>query len=222
MVNTRLFHTATRLLDGRVLVAGTRTPKSSNDSAELYDPVGNAWHATASMKVFRSSTTATLLSDGKVLVAAGFDISKLGLAAYLYSAEVYDPAADQWTFTGSLSVARSLHEAAALTTGKVLVTGGTGGNPLGPIASSELYDPATKLWSPTGSMTTTRSQFALTELADGRVLAVGGVGPDRFAGPLSSAELYDPAAGTWTATGSLSVGRINIQVRTSNLDAPGR
>jgi hypothetical protein len=65
-------------------------------------------------------------------VAAGFDISKQGSAAYLNSAEMYDPAGDQWTLTGYLSVARSQHEAAALTAGKVLVAGGTGGNPLVP------------------------------------------------------------------------------------------
>jgi hypothetical protein len=52
MVNTRFFHTATRLLDGRVLVAGTSTSTTNLNSAELYDPVGNAWHATASMNLF--------------------------------------------------------------------------------------------------------------------------------------------------------------------------
>src|SRR2546423_9243572 len=75
------------------------------------------------------------------------------------------------------------------------------------LASAELYDPATGTWSPAGSFDTGRVFHTATLLADGKVLVAAGRGRDSGFIELASAELYDPATGTWSATGSLSTAR---------------
>lgn len=140
---------------------------------------------TGSMNVARISHTATLLSNGEVLVAGG-GTSNFG---YLASAELYNPSSGSWTLTGTMTTARQGHQAVLLRSGEVLVAGGV--NASGTLASAELYDPSKGVWTPTGSMKTARSGFSLTLLSDGEVLAVQG----------TSAELYDPSRGAWTNTG---------------------
>src|SRR5437762_549573 len=85
--------------------------------------------------------TATLLRNGKVLVAGGYGLNGESLT----SAELYDPASGTWTATGSLVAARSLHTATLLPNGKVLVAGGYN-SIVGRLASVELYDPASETW----------------------------------------------------------------------------
>src|SRR6266436_6705522 len=113
-------------------------------TAIMDDP---SWTATGSMNTARYDHSATLLPDGKVLVAGG---SK---ARYLRSAELYDPTAGTWTATGSLGTARDGHTATLLPSGKVLVAGGDNGSAL---ASAELYDPASGSWAATGSLANAR------------------------------------------------------------------
>src|SRR2546430_3627123 len=116
----------------------------------------------------RASATATLLPSGKVLVAGGFDG-----AVPLASAELYDPAANRWTLTASMTVGRLQHSATLLANGKVLVAGGNlpSGSYAVATASAELYDPATGTFTATGAMTKPRAVFTLTPLLDGTVLA---------------------------------------------------
>ena len=207
-------YTATLLANGKVLVAGgAGGAVGSNDfnSAELYDPATGTWTLTGSMKDARRSHTATLLPDGKVLVAGGFfDIpnSILQSGSPLSSAELYDPASGTWTTTGQLTEARYDHTATLLPDGKVLIAGGRGGpSRYGPsIASAEVYNPANGTWTAIGSLNTARRFHTATLLSAGKVLVAGGV--DSHERYLASAELYDPQIGTWTSTANLGTVRV--------------
>ena len=154
---------------------------------------------TGALATTRSSHTATVLADGKVLVVGGTDKNHLGLDR----AELYDRKTGTWNPTGSLRVARVAHTATLLASGKVLVSGGR----FGPdsINTAELYDPATGEWSTTGSLKVARSSHTATLLPGGLVLVAGGVGTQDFPDRVNTAELYDPAIGKWRATGSLTL-----------------
>jgi N-acetylneuraminic acid mutarotase len=200
MGTARASHTATLLPVGKVLVVGGLNAGGASGvlaSAELYDPANGTWTVTGSLSTARDFQTATLLPNGKVLVAGGSDNT-----TSFTSAELYDPASGTWMVTGSLSFARYLHTATLLPNGKVLVTGGFGST--GPIASAELYDPASGTWAPTGSLIAARDSHTATLLPKGKVLIAAGEGSS---GALTSAELYDPASGTWTPAGALAAAR---------------
>jgi N-acetylneuraminic acid mutarotase len=197
MSQFRFSHTATLLANGSVLVAGGEPGGSGPtaapvNSTEIFDPVGGTWTPIGSMTVARSRHSATLLPNGKLLVAGGYNQNGGGLV--LASAEIYDPVAATWTLTGSMSVARELQSATLLPNGKVLVAGGL--DAVGTSASAEIYDPVAATWTLTGSMSAARQGPSATLLANGTVLVAGG-------GP-ANAEIYDPAAGTWSLAGSLS------------------
>ena len=147
----------------------------------------------------RMSHTATLLPDGKVLVAGG---NKTNLA-FLSGAELFNPGSGTWTATGGLTDARGLHTATLLPNGKVLVVGGLNSASNGPV-SVELYDPADGTWTATGALTNAIVLHAAALLPDGKVLVAGGAGTN---GNLSNAELYEPASGTWAVTGSMTTTR---------------
>jgi hypothetical protein len=183
MGEKRWQHTATLLPDGRVLVAGGNKQFSSGQlaGAEIYDPIAHTWTATPPMVTPRFGHTATLLPSGVVLVAGGDDGT-----SRIDTAEVYDPAANKWTATGSLAAKRMDHTATPLLNGQVLVAGGFG-NTYAAVGGAELYSSGT--WAATGSLGTPRGGHRAVRLANGRVLAVGGWN----AGPLATAELYEPA-----------------------------
>jgi Galactose oxidase, central domain/Kelch motif len=107
MAEAHVSHTATRLLDGKVLVAGGNTW-----SAELYDPRTNEWSSAGSMAVARTDHTATLLPDGRVLVTGGANGN-----TDLPSAELYDPVTNQWSPVSSMASARKKHAAILLPDG---------------------------------------------------------------------------------------------------------
>jgi len=177
------------------------------ESTALASPpqIAPSWNFTGSLNAHRRVHTATMLPNGKILVAGGY-----GGSGFLNSAELYDPNTGTWSVTGSLSVARYLPTATLLPNGKVLVAGGysnTAPPSFGITDSAELYDPATGTWSVTGNLTTHRAWHSAALLPNGKVLLAGGAGGSNNSSILNTAELYDPATGTWSVTGSLIAAR---------------
>jgi hypothetical protein len=204
----RIGPVAVRLADGRVLLVGGTTvdPGGTNvdlSTAEIYDPATGTWTATGSMPSARTAgggngqgrPTATLLADGRVLIAGG-----LGSIGPLASAVLFDPRTGSFVATGSMTVGRSNAAATLLADGRVLIIGGDATLTQTPLpavalASAEIFDPSTGRFSATGSLRTERFEESATLLPDGRVLVAGG--SNSFGQPLST-ELYDPATGTFS------------------------
>lgn len=199
-------HTATLLPDGKVLAAGGSYHGSVygafdvyTNAARLYDPASGTWSETGTMAGARARHTATLLPNGKVLVAGGYNGATT--PAVRASAELYDPATGTWSPTGNLMHPRCNHTATLLRSGKVLVVGGNNQGASGAaVDTAELYDPSTGTWTETGSLIDDRAFHTATLLASNRVLVTGGRNGN---GALATAELYDPATGNWNSTGNL-------------------
>ncbi len=125
--------------------------------------------------------------------------------------QVHASGLGSWTVTGSMTAQRYYFQMVLLQTGKVLAIGGFSviGQGIGPVASAELYDPSTGQWTPTGSMQLARAAFTATVLPNGHVLVAGGQCNCGSNGDTATAELYDPATGTWSPTGSMAITRVN-------------
>ncbi len=205
LTTTRTNHLQVLLDTGEVLVVGGgSTPDASSAlaTAELYNPTpapqaGN-WMLGRPMGTRRHKHTATVLANGKVLVAGGNNGTDI-----LHTAELDDPATNRWSPTNNtLAVPRENHTATVLANGKVLVVGGSAGTTTN---TAELYDPTTNTWSATGALTWARDSHTATLSATGKVLVTGG----RANGTTTStAELYDPGTGQWSSVSSLSEARI--------------
>ena len=164
--------------------------------------------------------SATLLNNGKVLIAGGCYPG----ANILQTAELYDPAAKTFSPAGNMIAARCGQSATLLQDGKVLIAGGIGSNGGAPVPSAEVYDPSTGTFTPTtGPMTTVRVFNVATLLQNGSVLIAGGC---NATGILSSAELYDPSTGIFTPTigGNMTTPRegSNIALTPSAVLSDGR
>jgi hypothetical protein len=177
---------------------------------------------TGSMNIARAFHTATLLQNGQVLVAGGLCTHSAQCAGAgtdpTATAELYNPATGQWTFTGSMSTPRQGHTATLLANGDVLVTGGFTDSEL-IVDRAELYNPSTGTWSTTGSMTVGRFLHSAVLLQNGEVLVaagfvpVGACCPNCYCtDPTTTAELYHPSTGTFTATASMNVERGESQL----------
>jgi N-acetylneuraminic acid mutarotase len=209
MSYSRAFHAAVALQDGRVLVVGgegasgnTATATTlSLKSVEIYDPSANTWTTKTSMSTARTAPTATLLSNGNVLVTGGVTTTAT-TTTYQSSAELYNPTTDTWTPAGTMtgSVGRAYHTATLLTSGKVLVAGGTT-NGTASTTLASLYDPTANTWTATaGAMPTGHFLHTATLMRNGKVLVAGGVTSGTTS--VSTAATYDPTTNTFTATTS--------------------
>ncbi|CAF5023551.1 unnamed protein product, partial [Rotaria sp. Silwood1] len=183
MTSGRYDHTASVLVNGKVLVAGGHGTDGYSyrgylNSTEIYDPETGIWTKTGNMTMGRVGHTASVLTNGKVLVSGGFGYDGYSYRGYLNSTEIYDPKTGTWTKTGNMTIGRRGHTASVLANGKVLVAGGLGYDEYGQgrtFNSSEIYDPETEIWTMIGDMTVGRYFHTASVLANGKVLVAGGL-----------------------------------------------
>jgi len=156
-----------------------------------------------SMLTPRTDHTATLLNNGKVLIAGGNNNSAAGSNG-LNTAELYDPVAKTFTAShGTMSTTRTRHTATLLLDGTVLLAGGDNSTT---VTTADIYDPSTDSFHATaGHMTTVRaSGHSAVGLPNGKVLIAGGDYPPTNQGFPGTAEVFDPVTGTFTATGAMN------------------
>jgi len=214
MHQPRVGQAAVLLRDGRVLMAGGFQPGTETATTEIYDPATNAFSPGPTLLEPLADPVAVLLPDGRVLVAGGFS-GHTSIA----SVELLDPELTTFRSTGPLSTPRSSHGGALLPDGRVIVIGGnTRGDTGTVLASAEIYDPGTGTWTATGSMSVARHKLAVVGLADGRVLVIGGSSEQDAFGQYRSAEIYDPATGTFARTGGMAAPRYKISGAVVRLD----
>lgn len=165
------------------------TPAGAGTSSTSFTvtPTAN-FTFTGSMSTGRALHTATLLPNGKVLIAGG--ANPIGTA--LKTAEIYDPVTGTFTLTGNMNSTRAGHTATLLNNGTVLIAGGTSNS------TAEIYDPATGNFALTGSTNIAHGSSTATLLNNGMVLIAGG----NLSG--TAAELYNPATGTFALTGAMT------------------
>ncbi|HEX2569156.1 MAG TPA: kelch repeat-containing protein [Polyangia bacterium] len=191
-------HTTTSLPDGRVLIAGGVSQpfvdyaRPVTAAAELFDPRTGQVTRTGDLGKARALHTATLLDDGRVLIAGGEQEGTASLDAI----EVYDVTSGAFSAAGAMTTPRQGHSATLLRDGRILIAGGYDGVHQRYPNGAELYDPKTGTSTSTGQLNAARQLHTATLLADGRVLVTGGV--TNYTGALSSAEIYDPQTGRFT------------------------
>jgi subtilisin-like proprotein convertase family protein/N-acetylneuraminic acid mutarotase len=192
-VGSRTAHTATLLQTGDVLLAGggenDGLPRATADMVPFRPAVAWSSFNNVTLNTARQHHTATLLPDGKVLVAGGY--TSADLSTLTNTAEIVDPVAGTITPTANaMAISRASHTATLLPKGDVLVVGGG-------TTAVDRYHPATRTWSAAAPYPDSITWHTATLLHDGRVLVAGGSGAER------KCRIYDPNADTWTVTGDL-------------------
>ena len=169
---------------------GYTNPPAQVTPVPVTFPAADPLVAVEDLHSQRTDHTATLLPDGRVVIAGGVTYADATLSALSddLAVEVYDPATKTFSLDGTLLTGRSLHTATLLKDGTILIAGGGDINGQA-LDSAETFDPKTGISTPTGPMGTARISAAAVALDDGRVLIVGGSGGGLM---LTSAEIYDP------------------------------
>jgi hypothetical protein len=200
MAVSRAYHTATLLVDGRVLIVG-----GMQRLAEVWDPETLTFSPAGELPMAVLGNTATLLPDGRVLVVGGDEAALTN--RMLERAQIWDPATETFSQSGRLREERAFHTATLLLDGSVLLVGGETA-----IASAEVWDPRSGSFRRAGSLRIGRWGHTATLLPDGRVLVVGGV-TARYAPEsvrewtVASSELRDATNGTFAAGAALERAR---------------
>ena len=201
MLVERRGHTATRLADARVLIAGGENGSGALNQTEIYDPASATFSAAANMGTERADHSATLLADGRVLVAGG----RNG-AGSVATTEIFDPNTGTFTSGPTMSVARAGHSATLFANGRVFIAGGEAAG------NAEILDVTAGTSAAAGNLGVARSMHSSALLQDGRVLLVGG--RDASGNALGSGEIFDtPAGAFWTIDGALKVTRVRAHLR---------
>ncbi|MFH2203946.1 MAG: right-handed parallel beta-helix repeat-containing protein [Elusimicrobiota bacterium] len=198
MSTSRAYHTATLLANGEVLVVGGVAifgPNPSLETAEIY--AGGGWRPTASLMAAskRQQHTATLLTDGTVLVAGGLENQFFSI---YNDAFIFDPDSESWSSAPGILTARYGHSATLLPDGRVLVFGGENT----PVNDTDIYTPGVA-WTSYNWGTERRGHTA-TLLPDGKLAVIGG----NFSGPtLNDVSVYAPGTSVWTTMPTLTANR---------------
>ncbi len=228
MAESRAFHNTVKLQDGRFMVmGGIQGPYGSGAnhytkvlrSAEIYDPVAGTWSAAANMSSYRAAATATVLPDGRVLIAGGTegnnshdvaDVADL-LGTALRTTEIYNPATNTWTSGPNMNEPKAGAMAVTLADGRWLVAGGIThisvfGIPIPDFSNGmQIYNPGTGAWSNATDMRSKRALGGITLLQNGKVYMAGGAGGDIFnIGPIRKTEIYNPTTDTNSAKADLT------------------
>jgi len=184
--SARRGHTATRLADGRVLIAGGENDTGQLNGTEIYDPASGTFSVSGNMTAARANHAAIKLNDGRVLITGGRDGS-----GSLETTEIFDPASGTLTSGPAMGVARAGQSATLFADGRVFIAGGDAGG------SAEMFDPSTGAFTGLGAgLNHARSMHSAALLLDGSVLIVGG--QDSGGNGLSSGEIFDPASQTFS------------------------
>lgn len=205
MATPRAYQTATLLGDGRVLVTGGIPTTLGNQvlaSADIFDPLAGAWSTTGSMSRPRFEHSAVLLSDGRVLVIGGQD-----WFVDNKTAEIFDPLKGTWSSALSMFETRYWSTATLLGNGEVLVVGGLHGGAHAALRTAERYNAATNTWAHAAPMARFRAFHRATLLASGKILVTGGAARWDTLDSRADAELYDPAANTWSPAAPMKESR---------------
>ena len=205
----RIYQTATRLSDGRVLVAGGASTLNGNggtpsynytypNTTAIYDPTLNVWTSTGTLNAGRYSAQSVLLANGDVLIAGGRTYANSSGSA---TAEVWNHTTGLWTTVGPMTTSRVYHSLVALKDGTVLVIGGQSTSSGNPINSCELYNPTTQTFTAVGGLSETKAYLSPVLLPNGKVVVAGGyrlnAAGSGYVGS-TAVEIYDPVAQTWT------------------------
>jgi len=204
----RLGQSASLLQNGMVLVAGgccAADGFTSLSSSELWNPTTGVWTLTGNMVATHAYQTATVLSDGTVLIEGG-TFYRTGTTA---DSEVYNPATGTWAAVGGLNGSRSGNTATLLLNDQVLVAGGSPGGCCSGLATAELYAPTGQAWHSMPTMSTGRNNFAAAAISSGtEALVSGGYSCCDSPNPVRiTAEIFDLHSQTWSLTASMSLPR---------------
>jgi len=201
----RMFHRATPMLDGRIMMTGGASGPGNPvyNSTEIYDPATGQFTVGAPMLTPRRNHAAVRMQDGRILVAGGMSID----GGYTNTAEVYDPVTGQWSAVGPLNTPPADLAGLLLSDGRVMVLDQRSGG-----READVFDPSTGLFTKTDKMMARTTDAGLVLLTDGRVLKVGGLSFDNYInGYSNNAELWDPATNQWTPTGQMIEPRSMLQ-----------